>query len=205
MRQGVAAFLLAFIAVTSAEAFYIPSQHRIDDTGRTKTYTQPINDFSLIQNDVRVLRNNKQVQSSNSQPQFSSIGRVLRLVGRQAFYLYIGCLVLVIRLPFSLSIPHFVSASLGALGKADFHSARQNILLLLAMGTIDAVLDFWCVVLFGLTNQKIVKHLRVDLFSAILKQDMAFFDSSKSPDIASRLSNDCSAVGSDLSWFFRFS
>lgn len=143
--------------------------------------------------------------SSTSQSRFSSISRVIKLVGRQSFYLYIGCIVLVIRLPFSLSIPHFVSATLGALGRADFHLARYNILLLFIMGTIDAVLDFWCVVLFGLTSLNIVKCLRVDLFSAILKQDMAFFDSSKSPELASRLSSDCGAVGADLSWFFRFS
>jgi ABC-type bacteriocin/lantibiotic exporter with double-glycine peptidase domain len=136
---------------------------------------------------------------------WTGISRVIQLVGRQSFYLYVGCLVLVIRLPFSLSIPHFVSATLGALGRADFATARFNIILLLIMGTIDAILDFWCVVLFGLTSLNIVKCLRSDLFSCILKQDMAFFDSSKSPDLASRLNSDCGAVGADLSWFFRFS
>ena len=145
------------------------------------------------------------LSSSSSQPRWTSLSRVIKLVGRQSFYLYIGCIVLVIRLPFSLSIPHFVSAALGAMGRADFSLARYNIILLLIMGTIDAILDFWCVVLFGLTSLNIVKCLRVDLFSAILKQEMAFFDSSKSPELASRLSSDCGAVGADLSWFFRFS
>ena len=75
--------------------------------------------------------------------------RLLNLASSQVLYLYIGCVVLLIRLPFSLSIPHFVSTTIGAVQRGDFTTARTEILLLFILGTIDAVLDFWCVFLFG--------------------------------------------------------
>jgi hypothetical protein len=75
--------------------------------------------------------------------------RLLKLAAPQVLYLYVGCAVLLVRLPFSLSIPHFVSTTLGAVARGDFNGARAEILLLFIMGTIDAFLDFWCVFLFG--------------------------------------------------------
>ena len=60
--------------------------------------------------------------------------RLLKLAAPEVFYLYVGCLVLLIRLPFSLSIPHFVSTTLGAASRGDFVAARTEILLLFILG-----------------------------------------------------------------------
>ena len=133
--------------------------------------------------------------------------RLIKLAGPHTFYLYVGCIVLLIRLPFSLSIPHFVSETLGALARSNYAEAKRNICLLFALGTVDAALDFWCVFLFGLTNLKITKGVRIDTFSAILRQDVAFFDcfANSSGELSSRLNSDCGEIGGDLTWFFRFS
>ena len=131
--------------------------------------------------------------------------RLIKLAGPHTFYLYTGCVVLLIRLPFSLSIPHFVSETLGALARSDYAEAKTSIFLLFALGSVNAALDFWCVYLFGLTNLKITKGVRIDTFRAILRQDVAFFDFTKSGDLASRLNSDCGEMGGDLTWFFRFS
>jgi len=131
--------------------------------------------------------------------------RLMKLAGPHTKYLYAGCLVLLIRLPFSLSIPHFISETLGALARSNYSEAKMNIFLLFALGTVDAALDFWCVFLFGLTNLKITKGVRIDTFAAILKQEIAFFDLTKSGDLTSRLNSDAGEMGYDLTWFFRFS
>jgi len=131
--------------------------------------------------------------------------RLIKLAGPHTFYLYAGCIVLLIRLPFSLSIPHFISETLGALARSNYSEAKMNIFLLFALGTVDAALDFWCVFLFGLTNLKITKGVRIDTFAAILKQEIAFFDLTKSGDLTSRLNSDAGEMGYDLTWFFRFS
>lgn len=57
--------------------------------------------------------------------------------------------------------------------------------------TIDAALDFWCVFLFGFANQRIVRGVRINTFVSILRQEVAFFDSTTSGELASRLNSDC--------------
>lgn len=142
---------------------------------------------------------------SNVHGRITGTKRLIKLAGPQSFYLYVGCIVLLIRLPFSMSIPHFVSETIGDLAKGDYDEAMHNIYLLLSLGTIDAALDFWCVFLFGLTNLKITKGVRIDTFSAILRQEIAFFDVNTSGDLASRLNSDTGEMAFDLTWFFRFS
>jgi hypothetical protein len=64
--------------------------------------------------------------------------RLLSLAAPQVIYLYIGCITLLIRLPFSLAIPHFVSTTLGALSRNEFEQARREVFWLFILGTIDA-------------------------------------------------------------------
>lgn len=131
--------------------------------------------------------------------------RLLQLASTEVRYLYVGCAVLLVRLPFSLAMPHFVSTTLSALALNEFRKAREEISWLLLIGTIDAILDFWCVFLFGYANQRIVRELRLDLFNRLIRQEVAFFDKNGSGELTSRLNSDCSTMASDLTWFFRFS
>lgn len=120
-------------------------------------------------------------------------------------YLYLGCALLLLRLPFSLAIPHFVSTTLTALSQGHYADAHREILALAICGSIDAFLDFWCVFLFGYANLRIVKRIRLDLFQRLLHMECAFFDAHHSGTLTSRLNSDCSTMASDLTWFFRFS
>jgi ABC-type multidrug transport system fused ATPase/permease subunit len=124
--------------------------------------------------------------------------RLLTLAKTQVFYLYVGCAVLLVRLPFSLSIPHFVSTTLGAVSRGDFAGARSEILLLVIFGSIDAALDFWCVFLFGYANQRIVRGVRLDTFYSILRQEIGFFGQHTSGELASRLNSDCGEMGKKI-------
>lgn len=131
--------------------------------------------------------------------------RLLKLAAPQVLYLYIGCVTLLIRLPFSLAIPHFVSTTLNALSIGHIARARNEIYWIFVLGTIDACLDFWCIFWFGYANQRIVRGVRMDTFAAILHQEIAFFDHHTSGELASRLNSDCGEMAGDLTWFFRFS
>jgi hypothetical protein len=132
--------------------------------------------------------------------------RLLKLAKPEVFYLYVGCASLLVRLPFSLSIPHFVSTTLGCIARGDFDGARREILLLFILGSIDACLDFWCIFLFGYANQRIVRGVRIDTFGSILKQEMGFFDKHTSGELASRLNSDCGEMAggkTDISFCLR--
>jgi ABC-type multidrug transport system fused ATPase/permease subunit len=135
----------------------------------------------------------------------SATRRLLQLASSQIVYLYMGCIVLLVRLPFSLAIPHFVSTTLSAVASSHFTSAHQEIQWLFIAGTIDAILDFWAFFLFGYANQRIVRKLRIDLFTRLLCQEVAFFDIHSSGELSSRLNSDCGEMAGDLTWFFRFS
>jgi ABC-type multidrug transport system fused ATPase/permease subunit len=141
----------------------------------------------------------------HDQSRIQGTKRLIKLAAPQMGYLYLGCAVLLVRLPFSLSIPHFVSSTLGALSRGEFQQAKADILLLFILGSVDAVLDFWCVFLFGFAKERIVRGVRVDLLAAILRQDVGFFDRHTTGDLSSRLASDCGEMAGDLTWFFRFS
>ena len=131
--------------------------------------------------------------------------RLLKLAGSESLYLWVGIVVLLVRLPFSLAIPHFVSTTIGSLINENYDAAKREVLLLFLLGCVDSVLDFWCIFLFGKAKERIVRAVRVDTFSSILQQDQAFFDESNTGDLVSRLTSDCGEMAGDLTWFFRFS
>lgn len=144
-------------------------------------------------------------ETNESTTRLRGTSRLLKLAGNQSIYLWIGIIVLVIRLPFSLAIPHFVSTTIGNLINEDYAGAKREILLLFLLGTVDAVLDFWCVYLFGKAKENIVRAVRVDTFASLMRQEQAFFDTTNTGDLISRLTSDCGEMSEDLTWFFRFS
>ena len=131
--------------------------------------------------------------------------RVLKLAGSESLYLWVGVAVLLVRLPFSLAIPNFVSSAITSLIAQDFEGARRSVVLIFLCGSVDSVLDYWCIFLFGKAKENIVRKIRIDTFQAIVRFEAAFFDSNKVGDLISRLAADCGEMGGDLTWFFRFS
>ena len=67
----------------------------------------------------------------------------MRLAAPQRPWLVGGCLALLIRLPFSLAVPHFVSKAIGSAIDGDMGAARANVLYLFVAGSFDSLLDFW--------------------------------------------------------------
>jgi ABC-type multidrug transport system fused ATPase/permease subunit len=118
--------------------------------------------------------------------------------------LLVGVTVLLIRLPFSLAIPHFVSEAIGSLLDKDTDRFYYACMYLVGTGTVDALLDFWCVYIFATAQQEIIFSMRSRLFESILSHPLGFFDKSAIGDIQSRLNSDTAEMGNNLSWVFRF-
>lgn len=129
---------------------------------------------------------------------------VLRLAWPHVNWLVWGCLALACRLPFSVAMPHFVSAVIGAAGAGNAAAAHSAALAFFLLGVADSIGDFFCAFLFTFCQQKIIRSLRVDLLAAILRQEVAFFDDTSTGDLTSRLTADCSEMANDLTWVFRF-
>lgn len=126
-----------------------------------------------------------------------------------------GCVALLVRLPFSLAIPHYVSDGIGAVidqGSADpvARSAavgriRGAVFGILLCGTCDAILDFWNYFLFVVVQQKVVRSLKLRLFGNVIHQELGFFDAEPAGDLMSRLTADTVEMSENLSFVFRFS
>ncbi len=193
-----------------------------EDEGQGDQVLQCNNDLEENRTDEEEIDEENHVDGPTSR--IRGTKRLLAVAAPQVVYLYIGCITLLIRLPFSLSIPHFVSKTLGALADREFDRARREIIWLFILGTIDAFLDFWCIFCkweknltelatsptlfahfslfffpgFGYANQRIVREIRIDTFFSILKQDIGFFDGQTSGELASRLNSDCGEMAGDL-------
>ena len=118
-------------------------------------------------------------------------------------WLCLGLLSLVVRLPFSLAAPHFMSTAIGSCIDRDVSRLKTALELFAAAGALNAALDFWNVFLFTFVQNRIISRLRSTLFSKILSQEVGYFDTTSSGSISSRLTSDCTEIASDLSWVFR--
>ena len=143
---------------------------------------------------------NRDMNRGDDGPRVKRPRRLLQLARSQSFCLITGCIALLVRLPFSLAIPHLISVTLGALSKSDYVASRTAILQLIVCALIDGIFDFVCVFLYGYANLNIVKNVRLKTFKTLLSQEMAFFDTQTSGSLASRLTADCGQMGSDLTW-----
>lgn len=119
--------------------------------------------------------------------------------------LLVGIAVLLCRLPFSMAVPHFVSEGIGALIEKNLDRFEFACLALFISGTLDAMLDFWCVYIFATAQQEIIFTIRSSLFKSILFHPLKFFDVTATGELQSRLNADTAEMANDLSWVFRFS
>jgi len=129
--------------------------------------------------------------------------RLISLGTSEKNQLIVGCIVLFVRLPCSMAIPHFVVEAIhaGSFHDPAFHSA---IGCLIIAGVVDSVLDFFCVFLFARVQQRIVQKVRNNLYENLLVQEITMFDVMSSGDLLSRLTADTAEMANDLSWVFRW-
>ena len=118
-----------------------------------------------------------------------------RVVWHEVGWLTLGCVVLLIRMPFSISIPYFQARILAKLKDMDSQEVWLTIKMLAIAGSVDAALDFWCVYLFSYTKSRMMRLLRLKLFEKILGQEVGYFDVTPSGELASRLTTDIGKEG----------
>ena len=129
--------------------------------------------------------------------------QLLSLAKREWDTLLFGTLSLLVRLPFSVSMPHFTSVAIGASIDGDEARFRANVTRFLVVGVVNGVLDFSNVFLFALAQSRVARRLRNRAFAATLRKNMAYFDARTSGKINSTVTNDTSAVSANLSWLLR--
>ena len=145
----------------------------------------------------------KDIQQQQQQQQQPSFARLLRLAKPDRRWILLGIASLLVRLPFSVAMPHFIAGSIGGVVDLNEEKFRNNVRYFFFAGVINGALDFWNVFLFSFAQTRIVRRLREDVFRSILRKKIEWFDAKATGRVTSMLSSDCGEIASDLSWVFR--
>ncbi|KAL0539071.1 hypothetical protein IC582_023248 [Cucumis melo] len=136
-----------------------------------------------------------------------ALGRMWDLVARDRWIIYSAFSVLVIAALSEISIPHFLTATIFSAESGKISVFRRNVQLLMFLCITSGICSGVRGYCFGVANMILVKRTRETLYSALLLQDISFFDNETVGDLTSRLGADCQQVsrviGNDLNLILR--
>ncbi|KAL5718163.1 ABC transporter B member 26 [Ranunculus cassubicifolius] len=146
---------------------------------------------------------------SNAKPVTAvyALKRMWELVANDRWVIYSAFAALILAALSEISIPHYLTASIFSAqsGTATVFKANAKLLVILCFTSgICSGVRGCC---FSIANMILVKRMRERLYSALLFQDISFFDSETVGDLTSRLGSDCQQVSriiaNDLNMIFR--
>jgi ATP-binding cassette subfamily B (MDR/TAP) protein 10 len=125
---------------------------------------------------------------------FNELGRLFRLAKHEKGRIGCAIILLLISSGVTMSVPYFLGKIIDMLQtyKHDElrHRLKQTTLILSGVFAIGALANFGRVYLILTTSQRIIKRIREQLFSGIIRKEMAFFDKQKTGELVNRLSSD---------------
>eukprot|EP01006_Ploeotia_vitrea_P022679 TRINITY_DN55085_c0_g1_i1.p1 TRINITY_DN55085_c0_g1~~TRINITY_DN55085_c0_g1_i1.p1 ORF type:complete len:672 (+),score=33.48 TRINITY_DN55085_c0_g1_i1:556-2571(+) len=136
--------------------------------------------------------------------------RLLGLARGERHLLATGTFLLFISSLCSLAMPFFFGKVVNAVTSTDHAKEKltEAILTLMGIFAVGSLASFgraWC---FTLSGQRLVARVRSDLFFAIVRQEIAYFDKQRTGDLTSRLSSDTqviqNAATTNISMFIRY-
>lgn len=103
----------------------------------------------------------------------------------------------------SLAIPAIAGEVIGAVTNSSGPEATQQltraVIILVIFFAVGAFFSFTRATLYTIAGERIVARLRKQVFDAIMRQDIAFFDKNKTGELINRLSSDSAVIQSSLS------
>ncbi|XP_041008594.1 ABC transporter B family member 26, chloroplastic-like isoform X1 [Juglans microcarpa x Juglans regia] len=144
------------------------------------------------------LRENDNVEITAAKPitVFLALRRMWELIAEDRWVVFVAVGSLVVAALSEISIPSVLAASIFSAQSGEtmlFSRNSQFLVILCFTSGICSGLRSGC---FGVANMILVKRLRETFYSAILFQDISFFDREAVGDLTSRLGADCQ----QLSW-----
>ena len=131
----------------------------------------------------------------SSEPSNVSIIRLIGLARPEVGILVVATLALLVATGLSLVYPLAVQWMIDSIGGAetwiDFDSAAVLLLVLFLVQSAFSMVRAW---LFTVAGERVVARLRTELFGAILHQDIAFFDKSRTGELTNRLASDTTVL-----------
>ncbi|KAL9390271.1 hypothetical protein Peur_018876 [Populus x canadensis] len=136
-----------------------------------------------------------------------ALTRMWHLVAQDRWVIFAAFTALIVAALSEISVPHFLTASIFSAQTATVAVFHRNVRLLVALCVVAGICSGIRGCCFGIANMILVKRMRETLYSALLLQDISFFDNETVGDLTSRLGSDCQQVsrviGNDLNLILR--
>ncbi|XP_019458938.1 PREDICTED: ABC transporter B family member 26, chloroplastic-like [Lupinus angustifolius] len=136
-----------------------------------------------------------------------AVRQMWQLVADQQFVAFVAIGSLVVAALSEISIPSILAASIFSAQGGEATVFSKNALLLVLLWFTSGICSGLRSGCFGILNVTLVKRLRENLYTAILFQDISYFDKEKVGDLTSRLAADCQklshVIGNDLHLILR--
>ncbi|CAL0323059.1 unnamed protein product [Lupinus luteus] len=136
-----------------------------------------------------------------------AVRQMWQLVADQQFVAFLAIASLVVAALSEISIPSILAASIFSAQGGEATVFSKNALLLVLLWFTSGICSGLRSGCFGILNVTLVKRLRENLYTAILFQDISYFDKEKVGDLTSRLAADCQklshVIGNDLHLILR--
>lgn len=130
----------------------------------------------------------------------SSVRRLAGLVRLEWQRLALGSVFLAIGSVSSLAYPQGLRFVLDeAIGRRDGSFIDRAVLVMLGLLVVQAVAVSLRYILFSVAGERVVARLREDVYRAILRQEIAFFDARKTGELTSRLASDTTVLQNTVS------
>ncbi|MEM6930674.1 MAG: ABC transporter transmembrane domain-containing protein, partial [Myxococcota bacterium] len=129
------------------------------------------------------------------EPQSVTLGRLFGLARPEAGLLVIATAALLISsalgLVYPIAVQWMIEAISGDEPPIDFDTAALMLVVLFAVQSVFSMVRAW---LFTVAGERVVARLRTDLYSAIIGQDISFFDQSRTGELTNRLASDTTVL-----------
>ncbi|XP_068485602.1 ABC transporter B family member 26, chloroplastic-like isoform X6 [Phaseolus vulgaris] len=137
----------------------------------------------------------------------TALRRIWELVADERRVAFVAVVSLVIAALSEISMPSILAASIFSAQSGETMAFSRNALFLLLLCLTSGICSGLRSGCFGILNVTLVKHLRENLYTTILFQDISYFDKERVGDLTSRLTADCQrlshAIGNDLQLILR--
>ncbi|CAF0729152.1 unnamed protein product [Rotaria sordida] len=148
-------------------------------------------------------------QRSNLTKKKVNLKRLISLAKSERLLISIAILFLLLSSATQIIQPYFFGKIIdNALTSDTMHLVNINVLILLGINCAGAIASSFRSWLFELSGQRIVYRLRQNIFNSIIKQEVGFFDDTRTGELTNRLSSDTqvlqNAVTVNISMLVRF-
>lgn len=121
-------------------------------------------------------------------------GRIKTLAYPERWRLFLGTIALFIGTGISLSVPALVGHLIDGLNKGNGQSLNQSTLILFVLFAISGVATAFRSYLFTAAGERIVADLRTDLYTAVVRREISFFDLRRTGELLNRLASDTTVL-----------